>query len=172
MPAALHPAVPLATSPIASPTLPPTRRVSRRAALAGAAALVLGTGVAAQAASSQPTLGQKAVTVAAQQQGKPYRYGAAGPSSFDCSGLTQFVYRQLGKSLPRTADQQYRAISARPPQRDKKPGDLLFFTSRGSITHVTIYAGGDQMWAAPHSGTVVQRERIYSSSYLVARVAG
>lgn len=127
------------------------------------------TVVAAGTASASPAV-SSAVTYAAQEAGKPYVYGAAGPNSFDCSGLVQFVYRRLGVSLPRTAAQQYGAMR-HVSQSAKVPGDVLFFYTGGSITHDAIYAGGNQMWAAPTSGGHVQKQAIYSSQYYVAAPA-
>jgi cell wall-associated NlpC family hydrolase len=114
----------------------------------------------------------KAVQIAAYQKGDPYRYGAAGPNAFDCSGLTMFAYRQVGRSLVHNAAGQYRQ-TVHYIRSQKRPGDLLFYTSNGrgsGIYHVAIYAGNGYQWAAPHSGTRVQRQRIYSSHYLVGRV--
>jgi cell wall-associated NlpC family hydrolase len=115
------------------------------------------------------TIGDKAVYLASLQKGKPYVYGATGPYSFDCSGLVQYVFRQLGRNLPRTADEQYWA-TVHVAQSAKQPGDLIFFGPPGGIYHVGIYAGGGMMWAAPQTGGVVSLRPIYSSSYLVGRV--
>ena len=114
----------------------------------------------------------KAVQIAGYQKGDPYRYGAAGPNAFDCSGLTLFVYKQTGHYLVHNAAGQYRQ-TWHVAKRNKRPGDLIFYTSNGSgsgIYHVAIYAGNGYQWAAPHSGTRVQKQRIYSSRYLVGRV--
>jgi cell wall-associated NlpC family hydrolase len=113
--------------------------------------------------------GEKAVYLATLQKGKPYVYGSEGPYSFDCSGLVQYVFKQLGKYLPRTAEQQFRA-TARVPQSGKQPGDLIFFGSPGAVGHVGIYAGNGYMWAAPQTGGVVSLRPIYSSRYMVGRV--
>jgi cell wall-associated NlpC family hydrolase len=113
--------------------------------------------------------GEKAVYLASLQQGKPYVWGATGPYSFDCSGLALYVYRQLGKNLPRTAQQQYNA-TARVPQAGKQPGDLIFFGSPSNITHMGIYAGNGYMWAAPQTGDVVSLRPIYTTTYMVGRV--
>jgi cell wall-associated NlpC family hydrolase len=115
------------------------------------------------------TIGEKAVYLASLQKGKPYVYGAAGPYSFDCSGLVQYVFRQLGRNLPRTAEAQYEA-TVHVAQSAKQPGDLIFFGPPGGIYHVGIYAGNGYMWAAPQTGGVVSLRPIYSSSYRVGRV--
>ncbi len=105
-------------------------------------------------------LGLRAVALARTQIGKPYVWGGASPqTSFDCSGLVQWVYGQLGVRLPRTAQQQYGATT-RVRREDLQPGDLLFFTrtypSREPITHVGIYVGDGQMINAPTAGDVVR----------------
>jgi cell wall-associated NlpC family hydrolase len=115
------------------------------------------------------TIGAKAVYLASLQKGKPYVYGAAGPYSFDCSGFAQYVYRQLGRYLPRTAQQQFNS-TIRVPQSAKQPGDLIFFGTPDNIYHMGIYAGNGYMWAAPRTGDVVKYEPIYSSRYYVGRV--
>jgi len=80
--------------------------------------------VATPARAAVPlTLEQKAVSIAAHQVGKPYRYGATGPSAFDCSGLTQYSFRAAGKVLPRTVLGQYRGIR-HIPMSQVRPGDL------------------------------------------------
>ena len=116
------------------------------------------------------TFGQKAVQIAAEQAGKPYRYGSTGPNSFDCSGFTTYIYKtRLGRSIPRTSAQQAAELP-RVSQSAKRPGDLLFFRSGGRVSHVAVYAGNGQMWDAPTSGNVVRKRAIYSSSYTVGRV--
>ena len=129
------------------------------------------SGSQVQAVSNVPanTLGEKAVYLASLQAGKPYVYGAEGPNAFDCSGLVQYVYKQLGKSLPRTTDQQF-AATTRVSQYNKQPGDLIFFGQPGNIYHVGIYAGDGKMWVAPRSGEVVKLQDIYTTSYYVGRV--
>jgi cell wall-associated NlpC family hydrolase len=115
------------------------------------------------------SIGDKAVYLASLNKGKPYVWGAEGPYSFDCSGLVQYVFKQLGRSLPRTAEDQY-DVSAKVPQSGKQPGDLIFYGSPGNIYHVGIYAGNGYMWAAPQTGGVVSLRPIYSSTYKVGRV--
>jgi cell wall-associated NlpC family hydrolase len=83
----------------------------------------------------------QALNVAAAQKNDPYRYGATGPNAFDCSGLTTYSYKKVGKTIPRTAQAQYnKATKVSPSNRQK--GDLIFIgKSSGSIYHVGIYAG-------------------------------
>jgi peptidoglycan DL-endopeptidase CwlO len=94
-----------------------------------------------------------AAGIAAQYLGIPYKYGGASPSTgFDCSGLTMYVYAQLGISLPHNAAAQY--SSGAPVSRENlQPGDLVFFGS--PIHHVGIYTGGGQMIHAPQTGYTV-----------------
>lgn len=120
-------------------------------------------------APAASTLGQRAVYLASLHAGQPYVYGAAGPAAFDCSGLTSYVYGQLGHPIPRVAGPQYYA-SYHVSQAAAQPGDLIFFYSGSYIYHVGIYAGHGMIWHAPHSGTVVQLSSLWTSAYLVGRV--
>ncbi|MCW2665918.1 MAG: putative peptidase [Frankiales bacterium] len=106
--------------------------------------------------------------IAAQYAGRPYRYGSTGPSSFDCSGFTRFVFAKLGKSLPHNSGAQAR-VTQRIPKSQAQPGDLVFLGG-GRIGHVGIYAGNGKMWDAPRAGKSVSLRRIYSSDYIVGRV--
>jgi hypothetical protein len=111
-------------------------------------------------------LGFKAANLAAAQRGKPYRWGAAGPSRFDCSGLVQYVYRQLGVNIARTTWIQY--ASLRHVSRSSiRVGDLVFLDN---LNHVGIYAGWGLMWHAPHTGSYVKLSKIWDLHFLVARV--
>ncbi|WP_438292176.1 NlpC/P60 family protein [Streptomyces sp. HUAS TT7] len=94
-----------------------------------------------------------AVSFAYSALGKPYVWGATGPSSFDCSGLTQAAWRSAGVQLPRTTYTQINAGS-RVPRSQLAPGDLVFFYS--GISHVGLYIGGGQMIHAPHPGAPVR----------------
>jgi cell wall-associated NlpC family hydrolase len=112
----------------------------------------------------------KVMYAAQRQLGKPYRYGAAGPSAFDCSGLVQYVYRgALGERLPRTAAAQYRA-SLHVRKTSLRVGDLVFVDYGGYISHVGIYAGHGYWYVAPHTGTVVKLQKIYTSHVVYGRV--
>lgn len=100
--------------------------------------------------------------------GTPYQWGGDGPPAgdrgFDCSGLTQYVYRvAAGISLPRTTGLQQLVGRAVTPWTDAEPGDLVFFGA--PAYHVGIYIGGGQMIAAPHTGTVVKVETIVPSAF-------
>lgn len=113
--------------------------------------------------------GAQVIAIASRYFGVPYRFGGTTPRGFDCSGLTQYVYAQLGIDLPRTAAQQYGA-TRRVSRSEAQPGDLVFFFGGGSISHVGIYAGDNMMIAAPRSGTVVRKQKIYSSNVAFGRV--
>jgi cell wall-associated NlpC family hydrolase len=96
-------------------------------------------------------------------------YGAAGPHSFDCSGLVRYVFmHSVHRSLPHNAAAQYHSLR-HIPRHDLRPGDLVF-TDDGYITHVGIFAGPHRWWVAPHTGTHVQLQRIYSAHFVYARV--
>lgn len=99
---------------------------------------VLATAAPANAAT---TLESRALAVARSKQGDPYRWGAAGPYAFDCSGLTYYSYKRAGKTLPRVAQSQYNHTRHIGWQY-RRPGDLVFigYSSR-SVYHVGIYAG-------------------------------
>ncbi|MCF2531235.1 C40 family peptidase [Yinghuangia soli] len=94
-----------------------------------------------------------AVAAAAAQIGKPYVYGATGPSSFDCSGLTGYAWKQAGVTLPRTSQSQGGAGRSVPVSQIQ-PGDIVIYYS--SASHVGIYAGGGQIIHAPKPGTNVR----------------
>ena len=97
--------------------------------------------------------GVEAVNFAMEMLGKPYRYGAEGPNSFDCSGLTSWAFQQAGVTLPRSSSQQARVGT--PVSRDElRPGDLLFFYQ--PVSHVGIYVGDNMMINAPQTGDVVK----------------
>jgi cell wall-associated NlpC family hydrolase len=115
---------------------------------------------------SATALGVRAAGLAAAQRGKPYRWGAAGPSRFDCSGLVQFVYKQLGVDIARTTWTQYASLR-HVSRAAVRVGDLVFLDN---LNHVGIYAGSGLIWNAPHTGSYVKLSKIWDSHYLVARV--
>lgn len=86
--------------------------------------------------------------------GKPYVYGATGPNEFDCSGLTQYVYKSIGKNISRTTYTQVKeGIEV---NRDNlMPGDLVFFNTTGNMSHVGIYVGDGSFIHAPRTGKPV-----------------
>ncbi|WP_415950800.1 NlpC/P60 family protein [Streptomyces sp. KLOTTS4A1] len=95
--------------------------------------------------------------------GSPYVYGASGPSSFDCSGLTSWAYAQAGVSIPRTSQSQANA-GTRISKSNLKVGDLVFFY--GDLHHVGFYAGNGQILHAPKPGAVVRYESINNMPFM------
>ncbi len=146
---------------------PQTRRALAGATTRGAATREAVTSRRVVAGSS---VGAAAVREAARHRGKPYRWGATGPSSFDCSGYVQYVYRQVGVKLPRVSGAQA-AFGRRVSKDAKRPGDLIAITTAGRVSHIAIYAGNNSMWVARRSGTTVTRQTIYTNNYFVVRVA-
>ena len=111
-----------------------------------------------------PTRGARSevVSIAKRYLGAPYPWGADGPNSFDCSGFTMFVYRQVGVSLPHSSSAQF-SSGDRVSRDDLEPGDLVFFGS--PIHHVGIYVGGGAYIHAPNSGDVVKISALDRSDY-------
>ncbi len=122
----------LALAGCASRTLPPLEAPPNRAGLSMERALIL--------------------SHAQQAIGTPYRFGGNTPEGLDCSGLVEMTYRAAGMRVPRTADEQFRAL---PKVETPRPGDLLFFGDRRKATHVGIYRGDGQMIHAPGNGRAV-----------------
>jgi cell wall-associated NlpC family hydrolase len=107
------------------------------------------------------------VSLAFQFLGVPYLWGGATPSGFDCSGLVQYVYAQLGVSLPHnTVAQWHDPIAVSISRSQLQPGDLVFFNK---LDHVGIYIGGGYIIDAPHTGTDVRidslSERWFAANY-------
>jgi cell wall-associated NlpC family hydrolase len=105
-----------------------------------------------------------AIRYAKAQLGEPYRWGATGPGSWDCSGLTMAAWGSAGRSLPHYSVAQYDA-GTRISVGDARAGDLLFWTSNGrpsGIHHVALYLGGGSFIEAPHTGANVRYNSIYS----------
>jgi cell wall-associated NlpC family hydrolase len=109
-----------------------------------------------------------AIAAAESQLGVPYRWGGESPGSgFDCSGLTQWAWEHAGVSLPRTAAAQYGAI-AHVPLSSMEPGDLVFWSAGGGISHVGMYVGGGNVIDAPTTGEVVRIQPIWNSGLVGA----
>ena len=99
----------------------------------------------------------KLIKVAKSELGKPYVYGATGPNSFDCSGLMQYCFKQVGISIGRTTYDQVREGQA-VSKADLQVGDLVF----PSADHVGLYIGNNQILHAPHTGDVVKISTIWT----------
>lgn len=132
-----------------------------RARAAAAAALVAQRTIQ-EISFPPPTRGARGevVDIAKRYLGAPYVWAASGPNSFDCSGFTMFVYRQVGISLPHSSRAQI-GVGERVSRSDLQPGDLVFFGS--PIHHVGIYVGGGMMIHAPHTGAVVRIDPLHSN---------
>jgi hypothetical protein len=109
-----------------------------------------------------PSYGDRIVAYARDQLGDPYRWGAEGPDSFDCSGLVYAAYRAAGLSLPRTTAAALGKTGETVRGDQAVPGDLVYFDNPGATDHVGIYIGAGQMIEAPKAGVPVR----------VANVAG
>lgn len=109
-----------------------------------------------------------AVQAAESQIGVPYEWGAESPGvGFDCSGLTQWAWRQAGVGIPRTAEEQMQAIPS-VPLSDLQPGDLVFWGSGGYADHVGMYVGNGDVVHAPSSGETVRIQAIWGNGLLGA----
>jgi cell wall-associated NlpC family hydrolase len=117
------------------------------------------------------TLGGQAVALAYQFLGIPYVWGGATPAGFDCSGLTMYVYRQLGIKLGHYTGFQY--YEGRRVSRDQlEPGDLVFFhaNSAGVPQHEGMYIGSGAFIHAPHTGDVVRVSSLFDTRYALSYV--
>jgi peptidoglycan DL-endopeptidase CwlO len=141
--------------------------LSRFRAVSVAAALVVAptvavtaAPVAAHASTTKTPARLKALAYAKKQLGDPYRFGAAGPNAFDCSGLTMRAYAKAGKRIGgHSATAQYRNARAKHQLRSVKHvrrGDLLFYGSTSDVYHVAMYVGNGKMIEAADYGIPVR----------------
>ena len=136
------------------------------------AAVMVASGFTIAPAAEAATRAQKirhAVKITANQVGDPYRYGAAGPNRFDCSGLIYFSYRKAGlTNVPRTSGQQAR-FTRRIAKRNMRRGDLMFFYNSGGVYHVAVFShwknGRRVMIHAPYGGRNVHRARPWTGKW-------
>lgn len=139
-------------------------RARQAAAAAAAAAANRGSSGSGRAATDPGALRDghpEVVQIALGYLGVPYVWGGSTPAGFDCSGLTQYCYRQVGVSIPRTSQSQYNA--GQHIERDRldllRPGDLVFFGTNGDpgrVHHVGMYVGNGNYVHAPYTGAVVR----------------
>jgi cell wall-associated NlpC family hydrolase len=110
-----------------------------------------------------PSGAQLAIDYARAQLGKPYEWGAAGPDSFDCSGLTMRAWQRAGVSLPHWSVAQARMVT-RVSYAQLRPGDLIFWSDNGQASgtyHVGLYIGAGKMIHAPRPGKVVEIQNVF-----------
>ncbi|MFI6347457.1 C40 family peptidase [Streptomyces sp. NPDC050560] len=107
------------------------------------------SGVLDHVGTDATAAGKKAIAYATAQLGKPYVWGAVGPGSFDCSGLTSQAWLAAGESIPRTSQEQWRQLTHVPVDK-MRPGDLIIYFSDAS--HVALYVGDGQIIEAPRPG--------------------
>ncbi len=147
-------------------------REQRRREAAAAEALKGGGGGRFRVTGASSERVARAVEIALAQLGKPYRWGGAGPDSFDCSGLVLYAFSQAGFSgIPHRADLQYWLTDVHPSRNELKPGDLVFFSRPGTpegIHHNGIYVGDGMMVHAPQTGDVVKLSSISRKDYFGA----
>jgi cell wall-associated NlpC family hydrolase len=132
----------------------------------GTTSLNASTSTPPQSAGGSSSVGARALAVARTKIGAPYVWGGNGPNSFDCSGLTQWAFRQVGVSIPRVAADQARS-GTYVARGDLQPGDLVFFYN--PVSHVGIYDGNGSVLNAPDVGQVVHFTPIQYLPYATAR---
>ena len=153
-----------ATPRPARPRRPPRRRPTSRTRRPGAAGADVTAAVVVLGSERHRghRLGQRGRRGRPQVPRHPVPLRRLGPNNFDCSGLTAYVYREFGVSMPHSAEWQYNQFP-HVSRDDLQPGDLVFFGS--PIHHVGIYVGNGQMLDAPHTGTVVQIRTMLRNDY-------
>ncbi|MCE3553532.1 C40 family peptidase [Pseudonocardia sp. RS11V-5] len=155
------PAPATAAAPATSATAPVEAAVHTVAFTAPAQAVG-----AATAGLSPAATRASALSTALAQIGKPYSYGAAGPSAFDCSGLTSFAFKNAGVSIPRTSSAQS-TVGTPVSKANLQPGDLVFFYQ--PVSHVAMYIGNGQVVHASTSGQPVKISPLDSMPFSGAR---
>ncbi|MFF0790890.1 NlpC/P60 family protein [Streptomyces spiralis] len=112
----------------------------------------LDTGILKEVRGKASTAGRKAVKFATAQIGKPYEWGAEGPKTFDCSGLTSQAWAAAGRPIPRTSQEQWKQLR-HVGIKDMRPGDLIIYF--GDASHVAMYVGDGVIIHAPRPGRTV-----------------
>ncbi|GAB3990844.1 C40 family peptidase [Nocardioides marmoraquaticus] len=152
------------------PALHPALRIPAQLLLVVVMALglLLASPVGDAHAASRAKKISNATGIALNQKGDPYRYGAAGPSAFDCSGLIYYSFRKAGVSVPRTSGAQAGAVR-RVAKSNLKRGDLMFFHNGGRVYHAAIFLGRSKgkvhMLHSPSSGKRVSKASPWTSSW-------
>jgi cell wall-associated NlpC family hydrolase len=154
------------------------RRQAEQAARMQAEQLAAQSGIVwdSGTAAAPTVVAARAIQAARSRLGSPYVWGATGPSTFDCSGLTQWAYLQAGLVIPRTSRQQYAGLR-HVPLDQLAPGDLVFYatdvTDPSTIHHVGMYLGAGLSIYAPETGDVVKVGAVgYGRIIGAARPAG
>ncbi|MFE2138325.1 C40 family peptidase [Streptomyces sp. NPDC059466] len=145
---------PFAPSVVPDPSFLPAATVD--AGMSATAGAVMGGGDTS--GSGYDMKAAKAVAFARAQIGRPCVWGAAGPGSYDCAGLTRAAWTVAGVALPRTARDQATATTP-VPLTDIRAGDLIFFY--GDVSHVGLYIGNGMMIHAPSPGASIREESIF-----------
>ncbi|SFC72198.1 C40 family peptidase [Streptomyces aidingensis] len=114
-------------------------------------------------AGSASSRAMAALSAAQSKLGSPYVYGSAGPSTFDCSGLTSWAYAQAGIALPRTSQSQAGAGTRIYSASDLQPGDLVLYYS--GLSHIGMYVGNGQIIHAPRTGSVVSYTGVHTMPF-------
>lgn len=133
--------------------------VARRGAILVLVLVLSGCGTFGSGESAEVRAQRRTIALEGLGQiGRPYRYGGATPSGFDCSGLVQYAYLQAGIKLPRTTAEQLKSGETIDLD-DLEPGDLLFYRfgsrRRGKVDHVALYVGDGEAVHAPAGGRQV-----------------
>lgn len=111
--------------------------------------------------------GSTVVSFAYSLLGRPYVWGASGPNAFDCSGLAMYVYSHFGVGLPHYTGSQF-SMGMSVSKSNLQPGDLVFFNTYGSVSHVGIYIGGGNFIHAPGTGKSVTISNLNDGYFLNA----
>jgi cell wall-associated NlpC family hydrolase len=161
-----------ATVPAAPPVTPaappasPTVMVSTPVVPVAARSATITLDPQAVAAAAPAAVRRSAMQKALGKIGSPYRYGAAGPNAFDCSGLVTWAYKSSGKSLPRTSNAMSRVGTA-VSKSALQPGDLVFFYK--PVSHVGIYIGNGKVVHASSRKSPVKISDIGRMPFTTAR---
>lgn len=115
----------------------------------------LKSGVLDEITGKASEAGKRAIAYATNQIGKDYEWGAEGPLTYDCSGLTLRAWEAAGEEIPRTSQEQWKRLP-RVKVRDMRPGDLIIY--KGDASHVGMYVGGGEMVHAPRTGRQITIE--------------